>query len=118
MFITFMGSTSRAGICVACLKLTTLGRRIVNRLYVPYQRLHFGTKTSAGIFNIVTTMRDTAHKKLASSTKCLLWLEEKQITSKTPVLSVITIQMKYTHPTQNEDKMSINVQTVSYLVFR
>ena len=33
MFITFMGSTSRAGICVACLKLTTLGRRIVNRLY-------------------------------------------------------------------------------------
>ena len=33
MFITFVGSTSRAGICVACLKLTTLGRRIVNRLY-------------------------------------------------------------------------------------
>ena len=30
-FIVFMGSTSRAGICVACLKLTTLGRRIVNR---------------------------------------------------------------------------------------
>ena len=33
MFITFMGSTSRAGICVACLKLTTSGRRIVNRLH-------------------------------------------------------------------------------------
>ena len=33
MFITFMGSTSRAGICMACLKLTTLGRRIVNRFY-------------------------------------------------------------------------------------
>ena len=33
MFIAFVGSTSRAGICVACLKLTTLGRRIVNRLY-------------------------------------------------------------------------------------
>ena len=32
MFITFMGRTSRAGICVACLKLSTLGRRIVNRL--------------------------------------------------------------------------------------
>ena len=26
MFIAFMGSTSRAGICMACLKLTTLGR--------------------------------------------------------------------------------------------
>ena len=33
MFIAFTGSTSRAGICVACLKLITLGRRIVNRLY-------------------------------------------------------------------------------------
>ena len=32
MFISFVGSTSRAGICVAYLKLTTLGRRIVNRL--------------------------------------------------------------------------------------
>ena len=32
MFIAFTGSTSRAGICVACLKLTTLGRRIINRL--------------------------------------------------------------------------------------
>ena len=31
--ITLMGSNSRAGICVAWLKLTTLGRRIVNRLY-------------------------------------------------------------------------------------
>ena len=29
MFIAFVGSTSRAGICVAWLKLTTLGRRIV-----------------------------------------------------------------------------------------
>ena len=34
MFITFTGSTSRAGICVACLELTTLARRIVNRLYL------------------------------------------------------------------------------------
>ena len=33
MFITFIGSTSRAGICVACLKLTTLGRRTGNSLY-------------------------------------------------------------------------------------
>ena len=33
MFIAFVGSTLHAGICVACLKLTTLGRRIVNRLY-------------------------------------------------------------------------------------
>ena len=32
MFIIFMESTSRAEICVACLKLTTLGIRIVNRL--------------------------------------------------------------------------------------
>ena len=33
MFIAFTGSTSRAGICVACLKLTTLSRRIINKLY-------------------------------------------------------------------------------------
>ena len=34
MFVAFTASTSRAGICVACLKLTTLVRRIVNRLYL------------------------------------------------------------------------------------
>ena len=32
MFIAFTGSTSRAGICGACLKLATLPERIVNRL--------------------------------------------------------------------------------------
>ena len=42
MFITFMGSTLRAGICVASVKLTTFGRRIVNRLYqVLNQKLRF-----------------------------------------------------------------------------
>ena len=39
--ITFMGSTSRAGICVACLKLTTLGKRIVNRLYSGDRSIQF-----------------------------------------------------------------------------
>ena len=34
MFITLRGSTSRAEICVACLKLTTLPRRIVHRIYM------------------------------------------------------------------------------------
>ena len=33
MFIDFTASTSIAGICVACLKLATLPRRIVDRLY-------------------------------------------------------------------------------------
>ena len=41
--------------------------------------------------NIVTTMHNTAYKKLARCTKCLLRLKEKQLTSKSPVLSVITI---------------------------
>ena len=37
-FIAFVGSTSRAGVCVACMKLTTLGGRIVNRPYLLIQK--------------------------------------------------------------------------------
>ena len=44
------------------------------------------------VFNIVTT---TCNAKLERCTKCLLWLKEKQLSSKTPVLFIMTVTEIY-----------------------
>ena len=67
------------------------------------------------VFNIVTTMHNTACKKLARNTKCLLWLQEKQLTSKTPVLSVIKIQLKYIH-SQRKTRMKCQQMFKLFLI--
>ena len=63
-YMHVMGSTSRAGICVACLKLITLGRRIVNRLYTVLKKYaHTGLNQSllrSTTLDIITKLLDNA----------------------------------------------------------